>query len=173
MLTNSFPEDSVFPLFFLVIFLITFKIFTFLPLLPVLILILVQFSSVTQSCLTLCDPMDYSMTGLSVHHKLPEFTQTHVHQVGDAIQSSHPLSFPPSPTSIFPSIRVFSDESVLLIRWPKDWSFSFSFSPSNEYSGLTYFRIDWFDILVVQGTLKSLLQHASPKHQFFGAQLSL
>ena len=82
----------------------------------------------------------------------------------------HPLLLLPS---VFPSIQVFSNESVLCIRWPKYWSFSFSFSLSNEYSGLISFRIDWFDILVVQGTLKSLLQHASPKHQFFGAQLSL
>ena len=122
-----------------------------------------QFSSVTQSCLTLCDPMDYSMTGLSVHHKLPEFTQTHVHQVGDAIQPSHPLSSPSPPTSIFPSIRVFSNESVLHIRWPKYWNFSFNISPSDEYSGLISFRMDWLDLLAVQGTLKSLLQHHTSK----------
>ena len=100
-------------------------------------------------------------TGLPAHHQLPELAQTHVHRVGDAIQPSHPLSpllllLP----SIFPSIRIFSNESVLRIRWPKYWSFSFSVSPSNEYSGLISFRIDWFD-LVVQGTLKSLLQHHS------------
>ena len=81
-----------------------------------------------------------------------------------------PLLLPPS---IFPSIRVFSDESVLRIRWPKYWRFSFSISPANEYSGLIYLRMDWLDLLVVQGTLKSLLQHHSSKHQFFGAQLSL
>ena len=81
-----------------------------------------------------------------------------------------PLLLPPS---IFPSIRVFSNKSVLHIRWPKYWSFSFSISPSNEYSGLISFRIDWFDLLAVQGTLKSLLQHQSSKHQFFRAQLSL
>ena len=103
------------------------------------------------------------MTGLSVHHKLPEFTQTHVHQVGDAIQPSHPLSSPSPPTSIFPSIRVFSNESVLHIRWPKYWSFSFNISPSDEYSGLISFRIDWLDLLAVQGTLKSLLQHHTSK----------
>ena len=120
--------------------------------------------------------MDCSTSGFPVHHQVPEFTQTHVHQVGDAIQSSHPLSFPPSPTSIFPSIRVFSNESVL-IRWPKDWSFSFSISPSNEYSGLISFRMDWLDLLAVQGTLKSLLQHSSKASilwclAFFMVQLS-
>ena len=118
-----------------------------------------QFSSVAQSCLTLCDPVNRSTPGLPVHHQLPEFTQTHVRWVGDAIQPSHPLS-PPSPPA-FPSIRVFSNESVLCIRWPKYWSFSFSISPSNEYSGLISFRMDWLDLLAVQGTLKSLLQHHS------------
>ena len=82
----------------------------------------------------------------------------------------HPLLLPPS---IFLSIRVFSNEPVLCIRWPKYWSFSFSISPSNEYSGLISFRMDWLDLLAAQGTLKSLLQHHSSKHQFFGAQLSL
>ena len=123
----------------------------------------VQFSSVTQSCLTLCDLMDCSMPGFPVHHQLPELTQTHVHQVGEATNHlilCHPLLFPPS---IFPSIKVFSKESVLHIRWPKDWSFSFSISPSNKYSGLISFRIDCFHLLAVQGTLKSLLQHHSSK----------
>ena len=122
-----------------------------------------QFSPVTQSCLTLCDPMDCSMPGLPVHHQLPELAQTHVHRVSDAIQPSRsllPLLLLPS---IFPSIGVFSSESVLHIRWPKYWSFSFNISPSNEYSGLISFRIDWFDFLAVQGTLKSLLQHHSSK----------
>ena len=86
----------------------------------------VQFSSVAQSCLTLCDPMNCSMPGLPVHHQLPEFTQTHVHWVGDAIQPSHPL--PPIP----PSIRVLSNESALRMRWPKYWSFSFSIIPSKS-----------------------------------------
>ena len=125
-----------------------------------------QFSSVQFSRLVVsnsCDPMDRSMPGLPVHHQLPEFTQTHVHWVGDAIQPSHPCHPLLLLPSIFPSIRVFSNESVLLIRWPKHWSFSFSISPSNEYSGLISFRIDWFDILAVQGTLKSLLQHHSSK----------
>ena len=121
-----------------------------------------QFSSVVQSCLTLCDPMDCSTPGHPVHHQLPEFIQTHVHWVGDAIQPSDPL-LSPSPPSIFPSIRVFSNESALCIRWPKYWSFSFSISLSNEYSGPISFRMDWFDLLAVQGTLKSLLQHHSSK----------
>ena len=110
--------------------------------------------------------------------QLPEFTQTHVHWVGDAIQPSHPLRPLLLPPSIFPSTRVFSNESVLCIRWPKYWSFSFSVSPSNEYSGLICFRFDWFDILAVQGTLKSLFQHHSSKASilrhsaFFTVQLS-
>ena len=87
--------------------------------------------------------------------------QTHLHQVGDAIQPSHPLSSPSLHPSIFPSIRVFSSESVLCIRWPKDWSFNFNISPYNEFSRLISFRIDWLDLLAVQGTLKSLLQHHS------------
>ena len=104
-------------------------------------------------------------------------TQTHIHRVGDAIQASHPLSSP-SPTSIFPSIRVFSNESVLHIRWPRYWSFSFSISPTNEYLGLISFRMDWLDLLAVQGTLKSLLQHHNSKASilrclaFFIVQLS-
>ena len=117
--------------------------------------------SVTLSCLTLCDPMEYSTPGFPVLHHLPEFAQTHVHRIGDAIQPSHPLS-PPSPAlSLSPHhglFRVFS-EPALCIRWPKYWSFSFSVSPSNEYSGLISFRVDWFDVHAVQGTLKSLLQH--------------
>ena len=133
----------------------------------------VQFSSFTQSCLILCNPMNCSMPGLPVHHQLPEATQMHVHWVGDAIQPSHPhhplLLLP----SIFPRIRVFSNESALHIRWPKYWSFSFSISLSNEHSGLISFRMDWLDLLAVQGTLKSLSQHHSSKHQFFCIQLSL
>jgi len=120
-------------------------------------------SSVTQSCPTLCDPMDSSTPGFPVHHQLPELTQRHVHSIGDAIQPSQccrPLLLPPS---IFPSIMVFSDESVLCIRWPKYWSFSFNISPSNEHPGLVSFRMDWLDLLAVQGTRKSLLQHNSSK----------
>ena len=120
---------------------------------------LYQFSSVTQSCPTLCDPMDCSTPGLPVHHQLPEFTQTHAHRIGDAIQPSHPLSSPSPPAPIPSSIRVFSNESVLHIRWPKYWTFGFSISPSNEYSQLISFRMDWLNLLAVQGTPKSVLQH--------------
>ena len=136
------------------------------------------FSSVQSlSRVQLCDPMDCSTPGSPVHHQLPELAQTHVHRVSDAIQPfilSCPLLLPPS---VFSSIRVFSSESVLPIRWPKYWSFSFSISPSNEYSGLISFRIDWFD-LAVQGILNSLLQHHGTKasilwHSAFTVQLSL
>ena len=136
-----------------------------------------QFSSVAQLCPTPWDPMDYSTPGLPVHCQLPEFTRTHVHWVGDAIQPSHPLLSPSSP-SIFPSIRVFSNESALCIRWPKYWTFSFNISPSNEHPGLISFRMDWLDLLAVQGTLKSLLEHHSSKASilrcsaFFIVQLS-
>ena len=117
--------------------------------------------SVAQSCLTLCDPMDCSTPGFPVLHNLPEFAQTHVHWVGDAIQPSPPLSSLFLLPSIFPSIKVFSSGSALCIRWPKYWSSNSS--PSNEYSGLISFQIDWFDLLAVQETLKSLLQHHSLK----------
>ena len=122
-----------------------------------------QLSSVTQSWATLCNPRDCSTPGFPVLHHLPKLAQTHVHWVGDDVQPSHPL---PSPPSIFSSIRVFSNKSVLLIRWPKYCSFSFSISPSNGYSGLISFRMDWLDLLAVQGTLKSLLQHHSSKASF-------
>ena len=135
-----------------------------------------QFSSVAQSCPTLCNPMDHSMPGLPVHHQLPEFTQTHVLVMpSNHLILCHPLLLPPS---IFPSISVFSNESVLYIRWPKDWSFSFNIPPSNEYSGLISFRMAWLDLLAVQVTLKSLLQHHSSKASilwhsaFFIVQLS-
>ena len=121
----------------------------------------VMFSSVAQSCPTLCDPMNRSMPGLPVYHQLPEFTQTYVHRVSDAIQPSHPLSSPSPHAPIPPSIRVFSNESTLRMRWPKDWSFSFSIIPFKEHPGLISFRMDWLDLLAVQGTLKSLLQHHS------------
>ena len=107
--------------------------------------------------------MDCSTPGFPVHHHLLELAQTHVHRVGDAIQPSHPLSSPSPLALSFPSIRVFSSEVALPIRWPKRWSFSFSIGPSNEYSGLISFRMDWLDLLAVQGTLKSLLQHCSLK----------
>ena len=122
-----------------------------------------QFSSVAQSCPTLCNPMNPSTLGLPVHHHLPEFTQTHVHRVHDAIQPSHPQSSPSRPAPIPPSIRVFSNESTLRMRWPKYWSFSFSIICAKEIPGLIPFRMDWSDLLAVQGTLKSLLQHHSSK----------
>ena len=107
--------------------------------------------------------MDCSIPGFPVFHHLLELAKTHVHQAGDAIQPSHPLSPSSPPASIFPSIRVFSSESALRIRRPEYWSFSFSISPSDEYSGYISFRIEWFDLLAIQGTLKSLLQHHSSK----------
>ena len=122
--------------------------------------------------------MKCSTPGLPVYHQLLEFTQIHVHRVSDAIQPSHPLLSPSPPTFILPSIRVFLNESVLRIRWPKHWSFSFSISPSNEYSGLISLRMDGLYLLAVQGTLKSLLQHHSSKSSvlqhpaFFMVQLS-
>ena len=124
-----------------------------------------QFSSVVQSCPTLYDPMNRSTPGLPVHHQLLELIQTHVHWVDDVIYHlilCRPLLLLPS---ISPSIRVFSDESVLHIRWPKYWSFSFSISirPSSKYSGLISFRMDWLDLLAVPGILQSLLQHHSSK----------
>ena len=133
-----------------------------------------QFSSVAQSCLILCNPMDCSTPGLPVHHRLPELAQTHV-MPSKYLSLCRPVLFLPL---IFPSIRIFSNESVLCIKWPKYWSFSFRISPSNEYSGLIAFRMDWLDILAVQGTLKSLLQHHSSKSSilwhsaFFIVQLS-
>ena len=122
--------------------------------------------------------MNCSTPGLPVHHQLLESTQTHVHQVGDAIQPFHPLSSPLLLPSIFPNIRVFSNNSALHIRWPKYWNFSFNISPSNEHPGLISFRRDWLDLLAVQGTLKSLLQHHRSKASilqhsaFFTVQLS-
>ena len=114
-----------------------------------------------QSCPTLCDPMDRSTPGLPVHHQLLEFTQTHAHRVSDAIQPSHPLSSP-SPPAPNPSQHQGLFQWVNLhMRWPKYWSFNFSNSPINEHPGLISFRMDWLDLLAVQGTLKSLLQHHS------------
>ena len=140
----------------------------------------VQFSSVQLlSCVQLCDPVDCSTSGFPVLHHLPELAQIHVHWVGDAVQPSHPLSSRPFLLlQCFPASRVFSNESVLWVRWPKHWSFNFSIRPFNEYSGLISFRIDWFDLLAVQGTFKSLLQHHSLKASilqcsaFFMVQLS-
>ena len=133
--------------------------------------ILFQFSSVTQSCLTLCNPMDCNMPGPTVHHQLLAIESV---MPSNRLILCHPLLLLPS---IFPSIRIFSNESVLCIRWPS-WSFSFSISPSNEYSGLISFRMDWLTLLAVQVTLKSLLQHQSSKASilqrsaFFVVQLS-
>ena len=129
----------------------------------VLFLWVLQFNSVAQSCPTLCDPMNRSTPGLPVHHQLPESTQTHVHRVSDAIQPSHPLSFPSPPAPNPSQHQGFSNESTLPMRWPKYWSLSFSISPSNEHPGLISFRMDCLDLLAVQGTLKSLLQHHSSK----------
>ena len=137
-----------------------------------------QFGSFAQLCPTVCDPMNHSMPGLPVHHQLPEFTQTHDHQVGDAIQPSHPLSSP-SPPAPNPSQHQSLFQWVnLCMRWPKYWSFSFSIIPSKEIPGLISFRMDWLNLLAVQGNLKSLLQHHSSKASvlqhsaFFTVQLS-
>ena len=113
----------------------------------------VQFSSLAQLCPTLWDPMNRSTPSLPVHHHLPEFTQNHIHRVRDAIQPSHSLSSPLLLPPIPPSIRVFSNESTLCMKWPKYWSFSFSIIPSKEISRLISFRMDWLDLLAVQGTL--------------------
>ena len=130
-------------------------------------------SSVTQSCLTLCNPMNCSTPGLSVHHQFPEPTQTHVHWVSDAIQPSHPL-LSPSPSTFNLS------QHQGLFKWvssshqvAKVLEFQLQHHPSNEHPGLISFRMGWLDLLAVQGTLKSLLQHHSSKHQFFSTQLSL
>ena len=136
-----------------------------------------QFSSFIQSGPTLCDPMIYSTPGLPIPDQLLGSTQTHVHQVGNAIQPSLPLSSP-SPALNLSQHQVFSNESALSIRWPKYWSFSFNISPSNEHPGLIFFRMNWLGLLAVQGTLKSLLQHHSTKASilrcsaFFIVQLS-
>ena len=125
-----------------------------------------QFSSVAQSCLTPCDPMNHSTPGLPAHHQLPEFTQTYVHKVGDAIQPSHPRSAPSPPAPNPSQHQSLSNELTLCMRWTKYWSFSFNISPSNEHSG-QIFRMNQFDVLAVQETLKSCLQHYSSKASIF------
>ena len=137
-----------------------------------------KFSSIAQSCLTLCNPMDCSTPGFPAHHQLSELAQTHVHWVGDTIQSSHPLLFPS-----LPAFNLSQQQGLFQLissshRWPKYWSFSFNISPPNEYPELISPRMDWLDLLAVQGTLKSLLQHRSSKASilwqsaFFIVQLS-
>ena len=111
------------------------------------------FSSVAQSCLTLCDPMNCSTSSLPVHQQLPEFTKIHVHRIGDAIQPSHPLSSPSPPAPNPSQHQGLFSELTSQMRWPKNWSFSFSISPSKEHPGLISFRMDWLDLLAVQGTL--------------------
>ena len=136
------------------------------------------YCSAAPSCLTLCNPVDCSTPGFPVLHHLLELAQTHVHQVGDAIQPSHPLSPLLLLPSVFPSSRVLSNESALHTRGPKYWSLSLGISPSSGCSGLTSFRMDWFDVLAIQGTLKSLLQHHNSevtilhRSAFFMGQLS-
>ena len=127
---------------------------------------------VTQSCPTVCSPMNRSTPGLPVYHQLPENTQTHVHRVSDVIQPSRPRSFPSPPAPSPSQHRVFCNESTLCMRWPKYWSFSFSIIPSKEIPGLISFGMDWLDLLAVQGTLKSLLQHHTSKASFFSTQPS-
>ena len=135
-------------------------------------------SSVIKSCTTFCNPMDCSMPGFPVLQYLPKFAQTHVHWVSDAIQPSPPLSSPSNPAFNLSQHQVFSNESALHIRWPKYWSFSFNISPSKKIPRLIFFRLDWLDLLTVQGTLKSLFQHHNSKESvlqcsaFFIVQLS-
>ena len=139
----------------------------------------VQFSTAVQSCPILGDPIYCSTPGFLVHHQLLELAQTHVHRVSDAIQPFHPLSSPSPHAFNLSQHQGFSNESVLHIRWPKNWSFSFSINPSKGYSELIPFRMDWFNLHIVQGNLKSLLQHPSSKASifpcsaFFMGQLSL
>ena len=130
-------------------------------------------SSVAQSSLTLCDPMDCSTLGFPVHQQCPEPVQTHVHCIGDAIQPSHPLSSPSPPAFNLSSIRVFSSESVLHIRRPNYWSFSFSISPSNEYSGLISLGLTGWISLQSKRLSRVFSNTTIWKHQFFSTQLSL
>ena len=131
----------------------------------------VQFSSVTQLCLILCDPTDCSTPGFPVHHQTLELTQAHVHRVGDAMQLSHPLSSPSPPTFNLSQHQGLFKWVSSSHRWPKYWSFSIS--PSNEYSGLISFRMDWLDLLQSKGLSRVFSHTTVQKHQFFSAQLSL
>ena len=132
----------------------------------------IQFSSVTQSYLTLCNTMNHSTPGLTVHHQLPEFTQTHAHRVSDAIQLSHPLSSPAPPVPNPSSIRVFSNESTLLMRWPKYWSFSFSISPSNEHPRTDLLQDGLVGSPCSPRDFQESSQHHSSKTSILHAQLS-
>ena len=142
----------------------------YITILPCHSFCLIQFSSVAQSCPILCEPMDCSTPGFPIHHQLQELAQTHVNQVGDAIQPSHPLLSPSPPAFNLSQHQGLFNESVLHIRWPKYWNFSFSISPSSEYSGLISFRID---SLLSKGLSRVFFNTTVQKHQFFGAQLSL
>ena len=132
----------------------------------------VQFSSVAQLCPTLCNPMNCTMPGLPLHHHLQESTQSQLHQVSDTIQPSHPLSSPYPPAPSPPSIRVFSSESTLRMRWPKYWSFSFSIIASKEHPG--WFPLEWTGWISLQskGLSRVFSNTTVQKHQFFGAQPS-
>ena len=132
----------------------------------------VQISSVAQSCLILCNPMNHITPGLPVHHQLPEFTQTHVHRVSDAIQPSYPLSSPSPPAPNPSQHQSFSNDSTLRMKWPKYWSFSFSIIPSKEMPGLISFRMDWLISLQSKGLSRVFSNTTVQKHQFFGAQPS-
>ena len=129
--------------------------------------------SVIQSCLTVCDPVDCSMPGFPVLHHLPELAHTHAHWVSEAIQSYCRLLSPSSPAFNLSQHQVFSSESALCISWPKFWNCSFRISHFNEYSGLISFRIDWLDLLAIQGLSRVFYNTTVQKHQFFNAQLSL
>ena len=132
-----------------------------------------QFNSVALFYPPLCNPMDCSTPGFPVHHQLPELAQINVHQIGNAVQPSHPLSSPSPPAFNLSHIRVFSNESALCIRWPKYWSFSFSISPSNEYSALISFRLTGLSSLLSKGLSRVFSNTTVQKHQFFSTQLSI
>ena len=132
-----------------------------------------QFNSVTQACPTLCNPMDCRILGLPVHHQLMEFTQTNVHRVTEAIQPSHPLLSPPLPAISLSQHQGLLTSGSVHISWSKYWSFSFSINPSSKYSVFISFKIDWFDLLAVQGLSRAFSNTTTQKHQFFSTQPSL